>query len=107
MNIKKVKAYILVVDIIPVKKRHGRPMKAKRWRAQHQPHKSTNGQAFQISTRSTKATITVTVFIVMSKNYFMQSAQPVSEKFVKHADTKPTTKKTWKQIRHLWKANVI
>ena len=64
-------------------------MKAMRWWAQHKSHKSANGEAFQISTRSTKTTITLKVFIVMSQNDLMQGAKPASKKFVKHTNTKP------------------
>ena len=91
MNNKQRKACVFVVDTIPVKQRDGIPMKAKKWWAQHKSHKSANGQAIQISTRSTKNTITLTVFIVMSKYDLMQSAQPASKKFMKHTDTKLET----------------
>ena len=86
---KQGKAIILVIDTIPVKQRDGRPMKTKRWWAQHKSHKSANGEAFQISTRSTKNTFTLTVFNMMSQNDLMQGAKPASKTIVKHTNTKP------------------
>ena len=63
----------------------------------HHPHKLSNWERIEISTRQAKWAITPTVFIVVGQDKFVQSWKPARKNLMQDAHTKPNTRKSKKE----------